>query len=118
MIAHLSSGLVSEYPGGLCDHNAHGVGPCLSLNAIGTHQSCMQADFDLRLPLVVACRGGLIKWADLGGGGAKHIASRLEGWAKQFEGAGLSGVFKPSAYLANAAANGTQLSAGVQSSKL
>ena len=65
-----------------------------------------------------ACRGGLIKWADLGGGGAKHIASRLEGWAKQFEGASLSGVFKPSAYLAKAAANGTQLSAGVQSSKL
>ena len=56
-------------------------------------------------------RGGLIKWADLVG--PKHVAARLEGWAKQFEGAGLAGFFKPCDYLAAAAKNGTQLSAGV-----
>ena len=63
------------------------------------------------LYLVSGCRGGLIKWADLVG--PKHVAARLEGWAKQFEGAGLAGFFKPCAYLAAAAKNGTQLSAGV-----
>jgi hypothetical protein len=46
------------------------------------------------------------------------VAARLEGWAKQFEGAGLSGFFKPCQYLADAAANGTQLEAGIRSSKL
>ena len=61
--------------------------------------------------LCCGCRGGLIKWADLVG--PKYVADRLEGWAKQFEGAGLAGFFKPCDYLAAAAKNGTQLSAGV-----
>jgi enoyl-CoA hydratase/3-hydroxyacyl-CoA dehydrogenase len=59
----------------------------------------------------VYCRGGLIKYADLVG--AKHVVDRLNGWAAQFESAGLAGFFKPCEYLANAAKNGTQLGAGV-----
>ena len=58
-----------------------------------------------------AVQGGLIKWADLVG--AKHVAARLEGWAKQFEGAGFAGFFKPCQYLARAAREGTALGAGV-----
>ena len=61
--------------------------------------------------LCVLHRGGLIKWADLIG--PKHVAARLEGWSKQFESAGLAGVFKPCDYLANAAKEGRPLGAGV-----
>lgn len=57
------------------------------------------------------CRGGLIKWADLIG--AARVAERLNGWAAQFEAAGLAGFFKPCNYLAKAAKNSTQLGAGV-----
>ena len=64
----------------------------------------------------IACRGGLIKWADLVG--VKHVNSTLEKYAKQYEAAGLSGFFKPCQYLADAAKNGTLLSAGISSSKL
>jgi len=77
------------------------------------------ADLDVATVLSMgfpAYRGGLIKWADLIG--AKHVAARLEGWATQFQAAGLSGFFKPCQYLADAAANGTSLEAGIRSSKL
>lgn len=57
------------------------------------------------------CRGGLIKWADLVG--PKHVASKLESWAKYFDGAGLAGFFKPCDYLARAAAEGRPLGAGI-----
>ena len=63
-----------------------------------------------------SCRGGLIKWADLIG--AKHVASRLEGWAEQFREAGISGFFKPCKYLADAAVSGSQLGSGIKQSKL
>lgn len=56
------------------------------------------------------CRGGLIKWADLLG--AKVVADKLNGWAKQFEPAGLGGFFKPCSYLQSAADNNTSLEAG------
>lgn len=61
-------------------------------------------------------RGGLIKWADLIG--AKHVASRLDSWAKQYSEAGIAGFFKPCKYLADAAASGSQLGAGIRQSKL
>ncbi|KAL3160104.1 hypothetical protein ABBQ32_010882 [Trebouxia sp. C0010 RCD-2024] len=57
-----------------------------------------------------AYRGGLIKWADLLG--AKVVADKLNGWAKQFEPAGLGGFFKPCTYLQSAADNNTSLEAG------
>lgn len=60
------------------------------------------------------CRGGLIKWADLLG--AKVVADKLNGWAKQFEPAGLAGFFKPCKYLQDAADNKTSLEAGRKSS--
>lgn len=60
--------------------------------------------------VICLCRGGLIKWADLTG--VKHVAARLEGWAKQYEGAGLAGFFKPCEYLATAAKEGRALGAG------
>ena len=66
---------------------------------------------DLAHRVDACCRGGLIKWADLVG--PKHVCDRLNGWAKQFEGAGLAGFFKPCDYLAAAAKNGTALSAGI-----
>lgn len=61
--------------------------------------------------MLSGCRGGLIKWADLIG--AKRVVERLNGWAAQFEPAGLAGFFKPCDYLANAANSGAQLGAGV-----
>ncbi|BDA49067.1 Peroxisomal fatty acid beta-oxidation multifunctional protein [Coccomyxa sp. Obi] len=72
------------------------------------------ADLDVATVLSMgfpAYRGGLIKWADLIG--AARVAERLNGWAAQFEAAGLAGFFKPCDYLADAAKNGTQLGAGV-----
>ncbi|CAL8463963.1 g3498 [Coccomyxa elongata] len=72
------------------------------------------ADLDVATVLSMgfpAYRGGLIKWADLIG--PARVAERLNGWAAQFEAAGLAGFFKPCDYLANAAKNGTQLGAGV-----
>lgn len=71
------------------------------------------ADLDVATVLAMgfpAYRGGLIKWADLTG--VKHVAARLEGWAKQYEGAGLAGFFKPCEYLATAAKEGRALGAG------
>lgn len=61
-------------------------------------------------PCLPHCRGGLIKWADLLG--AKVVADKLNGWAKQFEPAGLGGFFKPCRYLQNAADSNTSLEAG------
>lgn len=61
-------------------------------------------------PCLLHCRGGLIKWADLLG--AKVVADKLNGWAKQFEPAGLGGFFKPCKYLQNAADSNTSLEAG------
>ena len=48
--------------------------------------------------------------------GPKYVADKLSGWAKQFEGLGLADFFKPCDYLAKAARDGTQLSAGVSPS--
>ena len=62
--------------------------------------------------LGAGCRGGLIKWADLVG--VKHVAQRLNQWAKQYESAGLAGFFKPCKYLQDAADSGGQLSAGIR----
>jgi len=59
-------------------------------------------------------RGGLIKFADLVG--AKHIVDRLQAWEQQFSSAGLGGFFRPCKYLADRAASGQQLSAGLESS--
>ena len=59
------------------------------------------------------CRGGLIKWADLLG--PKLVADKLNGWAKEYESAGLSGFFKPCKYLQAAADNNTYLEAGKKS---
>ena len=50
--------------------------------------------------------------------GARHVAQRLNGWAEQFSDAGISGFFKPCKYLADTAANGSQLGSGIQPSKL
>ncbi|KAK9827372.1 hypothetical protein WJX81_002997 [Elliptochloris bilobata] len=54
------------------------------------------ADLDVATVLAMGFppyRGGLIKWADLVG--AKHVATRLAGWAEQFKSAGLDGFFRP-----------------------
>lgn len=58
----------------------------------------------------VACRGGLIFWADLIG--ADKIVAKLDQLAAQFRGAGLSGFFEPCSYLRQAASSGRKLSAG------
>ena len=64
-----------------------------------------------------AARGGLIFWADLVG--AAYIVRRLNEWSNQFESVGLSGFFKPCAYLEKAAREGIKLEAGIGgSSKL
>ncbi len=75
------------------------------------HRSCCNI---VVITLTVWCRGGLIKWADFLG--AKVVADKLNGWAKQFEPAGLSGFFKPCKYLQDAADNNTSLEAGRKSS--
>ena len=56
----------------------------------------------------------MIKWADLLG--AKVVADKLNGWAKQYESAGLAGFFKPCKYLQDAADSKTSLEAGRKSS--
>ena len=67
----------------------------------------------VRSPVIVPCRGGLIKWADLLG--AKLVADKLNSWAKQYEPAGLAGFFKPCRYLQDAADSTTSLEAGRKS---
>lgn len=56
-------------------------------------------------------RGGLIFWADLVG--ADYIVKRLQAWESQFDAVGLSGFFKPCAYLERAAREGRKLEGGM-----